>query len=305
MAAPVENLSAAFLTSPRNVAVEDGFHWGIDPDGVPHHDMEVLMTAIEGSAVPAFSHVLDTVWALPERWPPTLADRIRLSWWVAAQVLRSTRQRSRLDYLAAQAGEAGMAEALDPPTEPLHRFARNNRHLEFVFGHIAHLAAIVAAKSWGIAFSDVCQPTSDVPVVLMNGHDDENQVLSVAYWDLLVPLDPHRFLLMTTPGAQEDPATWADHRLKVDGGMGFFFTDLLWSAAERHVFWHPDHPPQGLQDDAPRRGPRLPRPWAGDTHSAPEWVMDYGAMEPNTTVERRWMDHTAAGAVQESTRSRQ
>src|SRR3954452_15170589 len=156
MAAPVENLGEAFLTSPRNVALEDGFHWGIDPDGVPHHDMEVLMAAIERAAVPAFSHLLDTAWALPERWPPMLADRIRLSWWVAAQILRTTRQRSRLDHLAAQAAEKGMDEALDPPTEPLHRFARNNRHLEFIFERLAQLAAIVASKPWGIGFSDAC-----------------------------------------------------------------------------------------------------------------------------------------------------
>jgi hypothetical protein len=105
-------------------------------------------------------------------------DRIRLSWWVAAHILRTTRQRHRLEHVAAQAAEAGLTEALDPPTGPLYRFARNNRHLDFVFEQLAPLAAIVASKPWGIGFSDVCQPTSHVPVVMMNGQDDQNQMLS-------------------------------------------------------------------------------------------------------------------------------
>jgi len=33
-----------------------------------------------------------------------------------------------------------MAEAMKPPTGPLHRFARNNGHLDFVFEHLAPLA---------------------------------------------------------------------------------------------------------------------------------------------------------------------
>jgi hypothetical protein len=195
-----------------------------------------------------------------------------------------------VDHLAAQAAEEGMAEALDPPPGPVHQFARNNRYLGFVFEHLAPLAAIVASKAWGIGYSDACQPTSDVPVVLMRGQDEENQLHSVAYWDLLVPLDPHRFLLMTTPGSQDDPATWVDHRLKLDGGLGLFVTDMLCSAAERHVFWHPDHEPPGLQDLG-KRGPRLPRPWAGDTHRPPEMVLSCGALPPQFTVTNQSMDH--------------
>ncbi|SDY95314.1 Protein of unknown function [Modestobacter sp. DSM 44400] len=295
MAATVDRLDAAFPTSPRNVAAVNGFHWGTDPEGVPHHTMEGLMTSVESAAAPAFSEVLDTAWALPERWPPTMRTRVSLSWWVAAQILRTTRQRHRVDHLAGEAAEGGLVEALTPTAGPLHRFARNNRHLSFIGEQLAPLAAIIGRKPWGIGFSDVCLPTSDVPVVLMSSQDDANQLLSVAYWDVLVPLDPHRFLLMTRPGSQDDPATWVDHRLKMDGGMGVFLTDMLWSAAERHMFWHPDHEPQGLPESH-TRGPRLPRPWAGDTHSPPQMIMEYGAMPLGTTVERRWMEHPTRDA---------
>ncbi len=288
--APADDLDAEFVTSVRNVAAVNGFHWGTDPDGVPHHTMEELMTSIERAAAPAFSEVLDTAWALPERWPPKLDTRVRLSWWVAAQILRSTRQRHRLDLLADQAAAGGLQEALDPAAGPLQRFTRNNRHLAFISDHLAPLAAIVGSKPWGIGFSDACMPTSDAPVVIMNGQDDEDQVLSAAYWDLLVPLDPHRFLLMPTPGSQRDPSTLVDHRVKFDGGFGLVVWELLWAAADQHVFWHPEHMPHALGMTPRERGPRLPRPWVGETHAAPEVVMTYGAMSPGTTVERRWLE---------------
>jgi len=124
----------------------------------------------------------------------------------------------------------------------------------------------------------------------MNGQDRDDQLLSVAYWDVLVPLDPHRFLVMPTPGSQPDPRTLADHRVKFDGGFGMVLLSLLWDAADQHVFWHPDHVPQALEMDPRMLGPRLPRPWAGDTHEPPQTIMEYGAMPPGTTVERRWLE---------------
>lgn len=291
VAAPAEDLDGTFLTSVRNVAAVNGFHWGTDPDGLPHHTAEQLMTSIEKSAAPAFNEILDTAWALPERWPPTLNNRVRLSWWIAAQILRTTRQRHRLQHqLVCRGGDSGLVEALDPSVGPIHRFARNNPHLAFVTENLAPLAAIVAGKPWGIGFSDACLPTSDAPVVVMNGQDSEDQLLSVLCWDLLVPLDPHRFLLMPAPGSQEDPRTLSDHRVKFDGGLGLVVWELVWGAADEHVFWHPDHVPHALEMSPRGRGPRLPRPWAGDTHEPPQMIMQYAAMAPGTTVERRWLD---------------
>jgi len=82
----------------------NGFYWGTDPEGVPQHTMEELMASVEKAAA-SFSAVLDTGWALPERWPPTIDTRVRLSWWIAAQLLCTTRQRHRLDHLAKEATE--------------------------------------------------------------------------------------------------------------------------------------------------------------------------------------------------------
>ncbi|CCH85805.1 conserved protein of unknown function [Modestobacter italicus] len=146
--------------------------------------------------------------------------------------------------------------------------SKNPGFLLLITEHLAPLAAIVGSTPWGIGFSDACLPTSDVPVVVMNGQDHDDQLLSVAHWDVLVPLDAHRFLIMPTPGSQPDPRTLADHRAKFDGGFGMALFGLLWEAAEQHVFWHPDHvPPAPEMDPRTRlpRLPRLPRPWAGDT----------------------------------------
>lgn len=184
VAAPADDLKAAFTTSVRNVASVNDFHWGTDPDGVPHHTVEKLMTSIENSAAPVISTMLDTAWALPERWPPTLDTRVAMSWWIAAQILRTTRQRHRIDHLASQAADSGLQEALMPAPGPLHKFARNNQHLMFITKRLAPLAAIVGGRPWGIGFSDACLPTSDVPVVLMDGQDDPNQLLCAAFWDL-------------------------------------------------------------------------------------------------------------------------
>ena len=122
----------------------------------------------------------------------------------------------------------------------------------------------------------------------MNGQDAERQLVSAAFWDVLLPLDSHRFLLMPGRGSQPDPATWRDHRLKLDGGLAAFVIDLIVSSADEHVFWHPDHEPPRIREIT-SPGSRLPRPWVGETHEAPQWILQYDAMPPGMTVERRWL----------------
>jgi hypothetical protein len=154
-------------------------------------------------------------------------------------------------------------------------------------------------KPWGIGFSDMCLPTSDVPVQIMNGQDHGDQLLSATFWDIVVPLDPHRFLLMPAPGSQQDPATRADHRIKLEGMLGIFIWELIWGAAERHVLWHPDHVPYALElEPRQRPQPRLPRPWAGeDETEAPQVMLNYAALPPGKTVERRRLDEHPARRV--------
>jgi len=290
VAAPADHIDRSFLTSVRNVAAVTGFHWGTDLEGVPHHTMEDLMTAIESAAAPAFSAVLVTSFALPARWPPTADVRTRLSWWIAAQIVRTKRQRHRLDYLTGD-GRSSRDDA--PAPRQVREFSRNNQHLTFIATHLAPLAAILVSKPWGIGFSDTCIATSDAPVILMNGQDADAQLLSVAYWDVILPLDPHRFLIMPTPGSQSERATWTDHRVKLPGGLGTFLVNLVRSVADEQMFWHPGHEPSGVAD-LPSNGGRLSRPWAGDaTYADPEFIIQYHAMDPGTTVERRWLTEHA------------
>jgi hypothetical protein len=53
------DLAKPFKASVRDVAVESGFYWGTDADGVPHHHMEEFLSALEGNATTAFRWVLD------------------------------------------------------------------------------------------------------------------------------------------------------------------------------------------------------------------------------------------------------
>jgi hypothetical protein len=100
--------------------VERGFYWGTDIEGVPHHRLEEFLTVIEGESAKAFRRVLDagkvhTDDALPP-WPPRADVRNAISWWIAAQILRTLRQRERLDL--APLGSL----QLNPP----HRLASAN-----------------------------------------------------------------------------------------------------------------------------------------------------------------------------------
>jgi hypothetical protein len=163
--------------------------------------------------------------------------------------------------------------------------------LTFIATHLAPLSAVIHSKPWGIGFSDACLPTGDVPAIVMNGQDDRDQLRAAAYWDILLPLDPHRFLILPTVGSQDDPRTWVDRRLKLDSGMGIFITDLIVSAADTHVFHHPDHQPHGWDHEVMRVG-HLPRPWEGDDSEPPGTILQYGALPPNFTVKRTWLtDH--------------
>lgn len=49
--------------------------------------------------------------ALTGQWPLDTEERLHLAWWMAAQILRTTRQRKRLEHVC------GEAERLDAPAE--------------------------------------------------------------------------------------------------------------------------------------------------------------------------------------------
>ncbi|MEV7755868.1 hypothetical protein [Streptomyces griseofuscus] len=66
----------------------------------------------------------------------------------------------------------------------------------YILENIAALAAMLYDRPWGLGFSDMCLLASDVPVVVRNRPDEDDQILAVARSDvmreLLKPgLPPH------------------------------------------------------------------------------------------------------------------
>jgi hypothetical protein len=286
VATRVRDLANPFETNVRNIAAVNGFYWGTTLDGVPHHDMDRLLGKIENAALPVFAAMLDDhLYALPRRWPLTDSERVQLSWWVAAQVLRTTRQRRRVDHLLKTSTDT---DALPP----IGSISASEPHLRYIADQLSVLAAVVNARPWGLGFSDVCLPTSDVPVVILNDHDADDQLMAATYWDVVLPLDPHRFLLLPGIGSQDDPRTRDDHLLKMDGGTGLFLAQVILDAADTHLFHHPQHPPLAVSK-GPSDGPRLPTPWAVDGPTeGPGYALDYAPLPPGFGVERRWLaDH--------------
>jgi hypothetical protein len=127
-------------------------------------------------------------------------------------------------------------------------------------------------------------------VIVLNGQDEENQPLAASYWDIVLALDPHRFLIM--PGIhlrQDDPRKRVDHLTKFEGGLGLALVQTIYDAADTQVYCNPEHDPTSHVD---QRSPRLPRPWTTDgaPASGPEYLLQYDVLRPGYTVERRWLD---------------
>ncbi|WP_439676772.1 DUF4238 domain-containing protein [Embleya sp. MST-111070] len=279
-----EDPSVCFPTNVRNVAAVKGFYWGTAPDGTLHHEAERGLCRIEAGAAGVFSMILDDAeYALPRRWPLRPADRRRMSWWIAAQLLRTTRQRKRLDHLKAASGGG----TLDAPPN-IRSAADNDDHLRFIEEYLGPLAFLVDQRPWGVGVSAACLMSGDVPVVVLNGQDSDDQMLSAAHLSILVPLDPHRFLFLPDlVMQQEDRNKRVDHRLKLDGGIGLIFSVAIHDAADIHLFQHPAHNPMR---HLKLTGPRLPTPWvAGGDHPSPSYAVAYDVMAPDLTVDRRFV----------------
>lgn len=72
-----------------------------------------------------------------------------------------------------------------------------DRHIKFIADHLAKLALIVFNRPWGLGYSALCLLTSDSPVVVINGHDEPDQLFAAAYWHVVLAIDPHRFLILS------------------------------------------------------------------------------------------------------------
>jgi len=277
VAAEVRDLERRFKSDVKNVAVENGFYWGSDHNGVPHHEMEKYLGELEGVATPAFRRVLDrgsrpTDDALPP-WPPSNETRRALSWWIAAQILRSFRQRARLNLRS------------DSTPDPPQAFQSANRHNAYIQELIEPLASIIFHRPWGVGFSDYCLLTGDVPVLVLNGQDHDEQLIAVEYWDIYLPLDPHRCLYL--PGIPNRPtrAFDADHRLKLHPGHAIALNNAVADTAVKHIFFHPDH------DPTPHLSPRQRQSLEVElsTDWIPRYLVRYEQLAHGCGVERKWL----------------
>lgn len=211
-AAGIEAPEKDFLVSTRNVGAEKSFYWGSGPDGVPTHDMEAFLTGIEAEAATAFRRVLDkgtlpTDNAFPDRWSPTAETRVAIAWWVAAQLIRTAPQRERLWRLHG-----------DNPLEPPRSLRRADLHHAYIVQAVAPLAALIHARPWGFGFTSLCLLTSDTPVQALNARNDDDPLATAAYWDIYVPLDPHRFLYLPGQMHASQRRLMRDHRINLPGG---------------------------------------------------------------------------------------
>lgn len=118
--------------------------------------------------------------------------------------------------------------------------------------------------------------------MVLNGQDDEDQLLAAAYWDVAFPLDPHRLLyLPDLHSVEEDPRKAVDHRVKLDG-IGMAFVNAIFDTADRHTFSHPLHPAARMR----QHGGRLPAP--GQPSNGWAMMISYSPLRPHETIEARW-----------------
>lgn len=279
-AARADDIATVFSTEVRNVASLDGFYTQTEEDGTEDRALDTFLSRIEDLAVPAFTHLLDSGrWAFPHPWPGLEeTHRLRLSWFIAAQMLRTTRQRKRLAALSG-------AEGLDMSSS-LRDIESANDHARFISDQVSQLAFIVFHRPWGIGMSSACLLTSDTPVVILNDHDADDQLAAASFWEILMPLDPHRFFYLPNASmVQEDPAKRVDHKLVLEGGMGHAVNQAVFDAADNFVFWHPRHGPQSL----PQAFGRLPEPGSAEAWQKSEWYFSYSVMKADDTIERKYL----------------
>lgn len=275
-----------FASNVANLAAWSDFYTVTNDEGEPSRDVDVLFGRIETAATPAFAAVLDQgQFAFPNPWQPSREVRTAIAYFLAAQLLRSTRQRLRL---------FAVADRLPLPPR-LRDQQLANEHGQFVIDLLGDLAAIFYARPWGLVFSVECLFTTDVPVVLMNHHDDDNQLAAASFWEVILPLDPHRLLFLPSVGmVNDDPRKSMDHRGFLDGGFGSAINQAMVDAAHEWVFQHPGHPPAMM----PHTIGRLPLPGTAEFGTPHDWYFDYDLMRHDQTILRSDMNRHPTRAAE-------
>lgn len=277
-AADVNNPTKVFGANVKNVGAESDFYTFEGLDGKETRALESFFGQLEGAVVPAWRVLLDNPkYALTDAWPLPPRMRGTLAWYMAAQIVRTTRQRKRLEAWGAS------KSFMVPGATTAPNLATT--HARYIAETLEEVARALYIRPWGLGFTNACLPTSDCPVVILNAHDDENQVGAALTWDIVFPLDPHRFIFMPDiQMVEDDPEKRVDHRLNLSG-VGVAFVDAIYSAADRYIYMHPDHRPW-LDPD---RAPRLPAP--GVPGFAPQSALQYPVLEDHLTISARWAKH--------------
>lgn len=277
-AADVNAPSKVFRANVRNVGAERDFYTFEGLDGKETRALESFFGQLEGSVVPVWRVLLDNPkYALTDVWPLPPRMRGALAWYMAAQIVRTTRQRKRLEAW-------GASQSFRVPGAPT---APNlaTTHARYIAETLGEVARALYVRPWGLGFTNACLPTSDCPVVILNAHDDEDQVGAAHTWDIVFPLDPHRFIFMPDRQmVEDDPEKRVDHRLNLSG-VGVAFVDAIYSAADRYIYMHPDHKPW-LDPDRARR---LPAP--GEPGFAPQSALHYPVLADDLRISARWTKH--------------
>lgn len=274
-AAEVTDPGRTFRANIRKVGAETNFYTFAGFDDKESRDLESFFGHLEGAVAPVWRVLLDDPrYALTDFWP--LPPRLRgaLAWYLAAQIVRTTRQRKRLEAW-------GASRSFTVPGAPSTPDLATT-HARYIASTLEDVAQALYVRPWGLGFSTACLPTSDCPVVILNAHDDEDQVGAALTWDIVFPLDPHRFIFMPDQQmVEDDPEKRRDHRLSM-GGVGLALVDSIYAAADRYIYMHPEHHP--MLDST--RSPRLPAP--GAEGFSPRSVLMYPVLADDMTVSARW-----------------
>lgn len=252
----VADISKPFPATVGRIAAIKGFYWGLGPNGTQGNNMEGLLCDIEDGAAPTLRMLMRDGTGEKISWPllPNTSvegscPKTELSWWIAAQMLRTTRQRNRLNYLVG--GEpirGGKA----------NNFSSNNVHLQYIYEHIRSLAYLIYRRPWGFGLSHSDLITSDSPVVMFYGHDDEDQISAFMRTDIVVPLSYDRLLLLPGPDSIDAGLNEKDHVFEIDSQTGDHINQIIFDSADRFVFSHPEH---AWDHSGVSLETRLPTPW--------------------------------------------
>ncbi|MFD3720072.1 hypothetical protein [Streptomyces sp. NPDC058674] len=76
-----------------------------------------------------------------------------------------------------------------------------------------------------------------------------------------------------------------DHLMHAEGAIGFALVEVAYDVADQFVIHHPEHDPWKHWEP---NSPGQPKPWDGQTHSAPQYILEYPVFPPSQNIERRW-----------------